>query len=275
MTALPLHEPMRDRLVARLPAALEMAVLALLALQAARLIWLAVTPLGPVGGGEVAAPAREPMASLPTADVFFRSTASTAGPASLEALGLRLFGVRSDGTRGGGGAILATSDGAQAAFRTGDEVARGVVLASVGADHAILASGGQRHRIDLPHDTAGSGIAAPAGAAAALPTGVEPQSAAQAGAAAVDPRQLLAEAGLRRTETDGVAGYRVIPRGDGALLRQAGLQPGDLLLSINGQPLTPERLGALNDELSDGGPAVIAFRRDGQTRSVSLQAPSP
>lgn len=276
MLALPLDSNALARWQGRLPAALETALVLLLALQAARLIWLAVIPVGPIGQAQAAPDGSIETPAFPQADMFFRSDTAGAQPVAgnVEALGYRLFGVRTES--GGGAAILAPADGAQAAYRVGDEVVSGVFLDAVGADHAVLRSGGQRHRVDLPTGGAGAAAATPSAPVAALPVGVSPQPDAAEPAAQVDPQQLLAQTGLRPLEEDGrVAGYTVIPRGDGALLRQAGLQPGDVLLSVNGQSLTPERLGELDQQLQGESQAVIAFRRDGQTRTITLQAPQP
>ena len=92
----------------------------------------------------------------------------------------------------------------------------------------------------------------------------------------IDPAALLAEAGLSPVESDGgAAGYTIIPRGDGAALRQAGLQAGDVLLSVNGQALTPERYAELPAELAGASTITLTYRRDGQVRSARFQARTP
>lgn len=95
--------------------------------------------------------------------------------------------------------------------------------------------------------------------------------AGAAAATAVDPQQLLTTAGLRAS-TDG-SGFTVMPRGDGALLRQAGLAPGDVLTQINGRTLDVEHLRELQDELRDGQAATLTYRRDGQTHTMTLKRP--
>lgn len=96
-------------------------------------------------------------------------------------------------------------------------------------------------------------------------------AAGTATAAAVDPQQLLTTAGLRASE-DG-SGFTVMPRGDGALLRQAGLAPGDVLTELNGRTLDAEHLRELQDELRDGQAATLTYRRDGQTHTMTLKRP--
>src|SRR5690606_5909206 len=165
---------------ARLPVVAQWVLGAVLLLQAGRLAWLMLAPLGPADSTslEVAVvPATSP--SLPRADVFFRSARSST-TASDEALGYTLFGVRSDGGRGS--AILG-KDGEQSSFAVGREVATGIVLESVGTEHAVLLANGARHRLELPPlATAG---AAPA--ATTLPAGKPKAATPPAGPAVAAP----------------------------------------------------------------------------------------
>jgi general secretion pathway protein C len=65
-----------------------------------------------------------------------------------------------------------------------------------------------------------------------------------------------------------------MPRGNDALLRQAGLQPGDVLTSVNGLSLNAEHLQEVQQQLrTGGGEARITFQRDGQSRVLTLKAP--
>lgn len=238
------------------------AVLALaLAVQAGRLLWIALGPLEGTRASVVAtapadAPAPPPLAAR--SDAFYPRPTDGA-----EATGYALLGVRVAGD--GGSAILAKG-GKQVAYAAGDAVAPGITLAEVASDHVLLRAGGRDHRVALARPAA-STLPAPR----PLPVGAPPARQAGAGPA-LDPRRLLTETGLRPQRGDGGAGgYTVVPRGNETLLHQAGLQAGDVLLSVNGRPLDPERLDDLKRELD--GPATITFRRGGQTRTLTLQAP--
>ncbi|WP_255516471.1 type II secretion system protein N [Luteimonas suaedae] len=264
-----LHLPVRGDRPAVLRVALEVALVLLLAAQAARLLWIVLTPLGPVGTASAApAPPADSPLSL-SGDPFFPSARSGRAPAS--AHGYRLFGVRRSGN--GGSAILAGSDGAQGAFRVGDEIAEGVVLQAVGSDHAVLRAGGNDQRIAL-QETATATARTPPASPAALPAA---RASGDGNAAtAIDPQQLLAQAGLRpRTEDGRITGYTLIPRGGGALLRQAGLESGDVLLAVNGQALTPERMTELEQELARRDRAEITVQRGGETKTITLRTTSP
>lgn len=238
-----------------LPTALEVACVLLLAIQAARMVWVFATPAGPIGTFAAVPDATAvQLPSLPTSDLFFRQpeTASNTG----EALGYTLFGVRAGDDVGS--AILSGKDGSQASWPVGAEIAPGIALVEVGADHAVLTSSGARHRIQLPRSPESTVTAA--GSPRTLPTGLPP-------AAAIDPGQLLSQTRLQASPN---GGFVLQPGSGDAQLHQAGLQPGDVLLSVNGQPLTPERLGALKDELKGRSQATIQYRRDGQTLTTSV-----
>jgi general secretion pathway protein C len=238
----------------------EAALWLLLAVQAARLAWIFLEPVGPVGAAAPASTigAVPPMPLAALQDPFYRSSndAGHAAPAGLD--GYRLHGVRI-GVQPS--AAIIGHDGRQRAYRTGDTIAPGVLLAAVGGDHVLLQTGQGPGRLDLA--TAGPGPAA--GDSARLLPAAQPTAGASG--TSVEPAQLLAQAGLRAHE-DG--GYALIPRGDDSALRRAGLQAGDVLLAVDGQPLTPERLAELQQHLSGRTGATLSVRRDGVVRTVAL-----
>jgi general secretion pathway protein C len=254
----------------RLRDAVELLLATILAVQLARLVWLALAPIGPVG-------VAGPMGAQPTrlrGDLLFAES-----PQALVSLeGYRLHGVRLDAR--GGAAIIAGPDTPQTAYRVGDAIASGVVLDGVAGDHVLVRTGSQRRRLDMASDAADSPMPAPASAPGPAPAAAMTAPAAAAAADAdadavtLDPARLLSEAGLRPNAEDGSTdGYTLMPRGDGALLRQAGLQPGDVLTSINGRALDAEHLQELQEELRHGGQARITYQRDGQSRVLTLKAP--
>jgi general secretion pathway protein C len=244
-------------------------VIALLVLQGVRLVWLMLTPIGPLGTGYSGSVSPVDVSAL-RRDVFYR----TAPDANSD--GIVLHGVRAGGAQAA--AYLSGSDGRQGAYRVGDTVASGVVVQAIAVDHVLLRAGGSVRRIALS-EAAATGASLPAAATSATAPGavaaaVQSNVATPAGATAataVDPQQLLASAGLRASADGG--GFTVMPRGDGALLRQAGLAPGDVLTQINGRTLDAEHLRELQDELRDGQSATLTYRRDGQTHTMTLKRP--
>lgn len=253
--------------------AAELAIVLLLGVQAARLAWLLLPPAS-LGTLPLDAPPDLPVQPARLAiDAFHPQR----GPiASADASGLRLFAVRP--AAGGGSAILATADGPQRSIAAGTEVTPGVVLAEVLADHVVLDSGGRRSelRFARPDVAPVARTATRAPAAAAAPAAAPSAAAPSADVPVVDPARLLAGMGLAPEEANGrITGYTVIPRGNDAVLRQAGLQAGDVLLSVNNEALDPERHAALAQTLAGADTITFTFRRDGQIRSATLQAQTP
>lgn len=241
----------------------------------AQLAWVALPVLGLARGTpQEAAVVLADAAPLAGHDPFASSDAT---PATADVVGLKLFGVRLSSQ--GNAAILGAGSGTQRAHRVGDEIAAGVTLESVASDHVMLRQGGQPRRLDLPSSLPPGPTATPAPAATAAPAVAATPAAAAPPAESrvdVDPGRLIAEAGLRMvTDAGRGAGYTLLPRGNDALMRAAGLQPGDVLVSVNGQALDAERLAELAIQLKTNPRAEIAYRRDGQLRTVTLGSGKP
>ncbi len=107
----------------------ELALLVLIAVQAARLFWILVAPVGPVGDWKAtgAAVAPQDPSLLARFDPFFRLD-GTAGPTVVTSLNLKLYGVREDRATGRGSAIIALPDGRQMSFAVGEQIMPGVTL---------------------------------------------------------------------------------------------------------------------------------------------------
>lgn len=249
-------------------AGLEVALAVALAAQAARLAWTLVTPLGPFGAAaapQASARARADLSILASFDPFFRvSGAASPDGASGEGGALVLHGVRA--APGGRGSAILSIGGTQRAVAVGEEVEPDVVLAAVAGDHVILDRGGARRRLGFP--TPQPGAAAPPAAASLAPA----EAAQPASGAAIDPRRLLAQTSLVPRVRDGrAAGYTVYPKGGSDVLRQAGLQQGDVLLAVDGVTLTPERVSQLQEELAGASGAEIRFERAGQVMTTRIR----
>lgn len=254
----------------------EVVVVVLLAVQAARLAWLLLPP-APLGTPPAQPQDRHGVPHAHLAIDAFHPAPATAD-ADADTSGLRLFALRPGSL--GGSAIVAMADGPQRAWLAGEEIAPGVVLAEVHADHAVLEAGGRRSllRFAAAHKASGTSAGRAVAQAARAPMATVSATTGPPGTSdpGIDPAALLAEAGLSPVESDGGApGYTIIPRGDGAALRQAGLQAGDVLLSVNGQALTPERYAELPAELAGASTITLTYRRDGQVRSARFQARTP
>ena len=77
-----------------------------------------------------------------------------------------------------------------------------------------------------------------------------------------DPRRALGELGLTPLEGGAAGGYRLDRLGQSPYLRQTGLKPGDVILSINGQPVGDVRRDRLElDNVLAQGSARIEVQR--------------
>ncbi|MFN3726102.1 MAG: type II secretion system protein N [Allosphingosinicella sp.] len=162
--------PRAERLLARLPrltvySAGELLLLVLVAVQAARLFWAILTPLGPVGeyrALNTAIPLQQSVGTLTTFDPFFRQTAGAAvAPLTVTALDIRLYGTLEDRATGRGSAIIGTPDGRQMSYRVGEEIMPGVVLSAVAFDHVTITRGGAAEQLFLDQSPAPQGPAGP------------------------------------------------------------------------------------------------------------------
>jgi general secretion pathway protein C len=158
---------------------LKLLLIAALAFQCARLFWTIVTPVGPIGSfkGEQG----RTSFSFGSIDPFFRSQSSNASTGNVTALALRLFGTRLNSATGQGSAIIATPDGVQSSYASGDVIQPGVKLWSVALDHVVIEHDGKQESLFIDQS-----VAAPVAQVPLAPTPVpaisSPLSNAAAGA---------------------------------------------------------------------------------------------
>jgi len=268
-------DPRARRLLRRIPrstvySALELALLSLLALQSARLVWTIVTPVDPVGQWRASggfAPGSS--ALLGQFDPFFRLSGA-AGPVVVTSLNLKLFGVREDRATGRGAAIVALPDGTQRSFAVGDEIVPGVTLTAVGFDSVTISRSGTPEQLFLdqsqPAALAGAGAppmvvgAPPPGGFAPLPivTTAAPPVEVE-GSAATDIQF------SPRLNGRNVTGVTVAPKGAGTAFRAAGLAAGDVIVSVNGQRITsPDQARSLAGQISGNREVTMQVERNGR-----------
>jgi hypothetical protein len=192
-----------------------------------------------------------------------RAAGDFVGLAELGAV--RLVGVRMAEDPARSGAVISLSGGAQQAVLVGQEILTGVRLDRVELDGVVVSYSGGAHRIALP-DAQGPSTAqllmGQSGPAAA--------TVAQFGAA----EQAWLAATLADPVMDGgtVLGYRLAASAP-ALVREAGLASGDVIVSINGAP-AGEPLAAIA-AVGAGGSVAIGVRPQagGDVRIVRFALP--
>jgi general secretion pathway protein C len=236
---------------------LAVLLVAALAVQCARLIYAMIVPIGTVGEWRPAtihgsATARS---SANAFDPFFR-LAAPAQEAVVTSLALKLFGVRMDMATGRGSAIIATSDGVQSSYAVGDEIEPGVTLKMVSFDNVTIDRGGAAEQIFLDQSVAAP-VAQPNGAS--FPAGETSGSSLLANSIEIAPR----------AENGKITGMMLNPKGDGALFKAAGLEPGDVLTAVNGKPVSD---GAdVRSTLAGGGTVSLEVERGGRRMTVSAK----
>jgi general secretion pathway protein C len=237
---------------------LALLLIAALAVQCVRLIYAVIVPIGTVGewrpatinGSNVTRSGAEGF------DPFFRLSAPNQETV-VTSLSLKLFGVRMDMATGRGSAIIATSDGVQSSYAVGDIIEPGVTLKMVSFDNVTIDRGGVAEQIFLDQSVSAP-VAQPSGGGA-FPAGATSGSSLLANSVEIAPR----------AENGKIIGMTLNPKGDGALFKAAGLEPGDVLTAVNGEPVSD---GAdVRSLLAGGGTVSLEVERGGRRMTVSAK----
>jgi general secretion pathway protein C len=247
-------------------------LLALIAMQLARLLWVMLTPVGPMGPWRPAqARILSPQAQaavLAAVDPFYRNGPPAAAAAATSTLNLQLLGVRENRGSGGGGAIIGAPDGEQASYAVGEEVAPGVRLAAVFFDYVVLDRGGRQEKLFLDQSKAPEVIAAAAATPGAPSSAAVPQALT-----AATVRQAFSLA--PRQQSGRVTGVMVAPGGDPGLYAAAGFRPGDVIVAVNGARIASQTdLVQLQSSLIPGARLSLTVERGTQTVPIALNLAS-
>jgi general secretion pathway protein C len=263
----------RGRLIERLPrltvySTAELILLILIAVQTARLIWVLLAPLGPVGNwtsASAGAP-RGDATVLAAFDPFFRLSAG--GPVVVTSLNLKLTGVREDRSTGRGSAIIQLPDGRQLSFGVGEEIMPGVTLAGVGFDNVTISRGGAQEQIFLDQSQPAPLAGVDPNGTTPVPPGTQPQVVTPQGPQLTGANMAGAINFMPRMAGGGVNGVMVAPGNDGGrAFGAAGFQPGDVIVAVNGQRVTS--LEQARAAMGAGGTVSVMVERGG--RGVPLQ----
>lgn len=262
--------------------AVEIVLVLVLLVQGGRLAWSLVKPAGDHATQASAAAPVDP-AVFRRFDAFFRTggQSSLAEATGAETAQMRLYGVRA-GDDGDGSAIIALADGRQLSVAVGEEVTPGLRLKAVGPDFVTLARGASLSRLIFTERPAGTPAPPPPpsgpqvvgpGADVRTAAGVAaPTRALPPDVAAVDAAAVVGQAGLRpRMKGLRINGFTVGAQG-GAALASTGLQPGDVILAVNGAELNSlERIEDLRAGLAESPTAEIRYERGGQVLTTTIR----
>jgi general secretion pathway protein C len=168
-----------------------------------------------------------------------------------------------------GMAIIGESTTAADVFSVGAAVRPGTKLHAVYADRVILDRGGQLEALLLPAES----VAGMMVQAAARPTSAGArftenlrriaENNPSAFAEIVRPQPVFAN-GVQR-------GYRVYPGRNRQQFARLGLQPGDLVLAVNGTPLDdPQRGMEIFNTMASSDRVTVSVERNGQAQDLTL-----
>jgi len=257
----------------------EAALLVMLVIQIARLLWALATPVGLFGDWR----AREPVVVSTDArtalfagfDPFFRAGGASDGAVQqVTSLPLRLFGIRLNEASGQGSAIIANEAGDQSSYAVGDEIAPGITLEAVHFDHVVIQRGGGSETlyIDQSGDPPVTEVPTPAAQQNGPPADAAPAGPA---ASALSPEGVLGAVSMvPRNENGSVTGIVLNARGDGEALGRAGFRAGDIIVQVNGRPVTSMNdIGQLQDAIRPGARLSLMVERGAATVPISLILP--
>ncbi len=124
-------------------------------------------------------------------------------------------------------------------YTVGEQLPGNARLIDVHTNHIVLNRAGARESLMFPDHSKGHFVAEQAPAAATVrPTPRQRQGADQYRLMMRDkPPQALSRLGVQVVSNRSGAGYRVGELADSSYLSQTGLQPGDIILSINDKPV--------------------------------------
>jgi general secretion pathway protein C len=212
-------------------------------------------------------------------------------PAS--SLGLVLKGILLADPAEASSALIATADGVAVAYGVGASVAGNAVIESIAVDRVILKVGDRREVLGFPEPVAGPApdpsapapgagititspappaVVAPNPQAAASASPASPVAAAarpparQAQPAAPAPAPSAAALGVEAT----ASGYRIGPN-PSPELRRFGLQPGDVIETLNGQAVGSVASDRqLFERAVQSGGARVEVVRDGRRLTLTF-----
>lgn len=261
--------PLWVRLLATL---LALTFLALLAWQVADRLWRWLAPTPPASTTQ--ASTGNAASEWERARRLFGEDGST-GPATSSS-GIRLRGVYAVDGKTLSAAVVNTGGKRDLAVRIGEEIEKGVTLAAVEADYIEISRNGARERIELDRRIIAPrpGTGGPAGArgfrlnVASTGPNAYSLSRSELNTTLQDPNQLAFTG--RISSANG--GVRIDSAPAGSLPQKLGLAEGDIIRSLNGQPVSSiGDLARLYGQFGNLNAVRADVTRGSQNLSLTLQ----
>ncbi|MAN46217.1 MAG: hypothetical protein GYB49_09220 [Alphaproteobacteria bacterium] len=245
----------------------------------ARLVWLVVDPGGAVSPDipvrATSAPAGATAVSV-DADTsrLMRENPFGAGPAVIAdvpdapetSLNLKLRGVRASTQEDDGIALITTPDNRTSAYVPGEAILDGVVLYRIYGDRVTLRKGGQVETLMM---VGGAGLLS----VLTVPGEEAPAVARATGGASaqIARADLISNLTIDPVHREGdFIGYRIGSRGDSSALTSAGLQPGDIVVGMDGGSITSMPPAELAKKFSQPEALRLRIDRDGRIVEQTL-----
>jgi general secretion pathway protein C len=243
-------------------------------LAVAKLVWLAIEPGGAVSPNmpirSIAYPqtGASPVIAVDTSRLIHENPFGAASAiiadmpdAPETSLNLKLRGVRASSEEAGGIALITTPDNRTAAYSPGEAILDGVALHRIYADRVTLRKGGQTEALMMDGG---------AGLLSVLTTQGQSGDQAREMSGGITTAR-IARADLMSSITiDPVhrgqqfIGYRIGARGDADAMNRAGLQPGDVVVSLDGTDINNISPAELARKFSDPNPVRLRIDRGGE-----------
>jgi general secretion pathway protein C len=195
-------------------------------------------------------------------------------------LNLDLDGLRMS-TEGGesGNAIIRTPDGIGKNYSVGDEILAGVTLERILSDRVIINRDGADETLMLGGRGAGLSVitddsqtASPADLGARAENDTARPDPVIIEAQIDAPEILLSSVNAGPVRVNGeISGYRLDPIGSPAIMQQAGLAPGDVLLQINGTSVTRLDTTDVIDRIMAAETVELTVNRNGSEQTIRLR----
>lgn len=269
-----------DRATRTLPRALTVVLVIAIAWQLVQLTWLLLQRSAPEDSSAMVMAPAPPTATRKGIDVQAIASAHIFGVAQDEAVAtedikesqvnlvLSAVFAANDPTKGL--AVIGESPQSAKVFAVGAVVRPGMKLHSVYLDRVILDRNGQLETLSLPRPST-AGLSITRTAAAPRPGNGQfadnlrriAETNPTAFAEVVRPQPVFAN-GVQR-------GYRVYPGRNRQQFAKLGLQPGDLVLTINGTPLDdPQRGMEIFNTIGTSDRVSVTVERNGQSQELTL-----
>jgi general secretion pathway protein C len=191
-------------------------------------------------------------------------------------LNLTLHGIVNTGEPGTSFAIIADSSKTEKHYRIDDAIPGGATLKEIHTDRVILQRAGRFETLRLPVESATTSSPEKSGATKSS-NSYQPRSTALSrqikqyrDRIMKNPLEAWKMVEVQPVSEGGkLTGYRVNPKRDQRLFRQAGLQQGDVVTQVNGIALDdPAKIGQVISQLSNARRLELQIMRGGSLQSV-------